>query len=200
MARRGDVIVNPAMGSRIEFRTTAEASGGSLLEFDFFLKPGGVVAADHLHPHQQERFEVISGVVRGHVDGREHTLSAGGASVVAPGVEHGWRNAGPAEAHLRVRFEPALRTEDLFETVFALGAAGRTDARGVPVLPLRLAMLAAFPDEVVPAGMPRLAHRIVVRVLAGAGRRLRARWPRSTAGRTGRTLPSLRLRRGSARN
>jgi quercetin dioxygenase-like cupin family protein len=199
MARTGQVIVNPVMGARIEFRTTAEDSDGSLLEFDFFLAPDGVVATDHLHPHQQERFEVIAGVMRGRVDGREQTLGPGGASVVEPGVEHGWRNAGREEAHLRVRFEPALRTEDLFETVFALGAAGRTDERGVPRFPLRLAMLAAFPDEVIPAGMPRLVHRIVVRVLGRAGRRLRARTAAPGHGQSGSTWPAQRLLRRRAR-
>ena len=199
MARTGQVIVNPAMGARIEFRTTAEDSSGSLLEFDFFLAPGHAVATDHLHPHQEERFEVIAGVMRGHVGGREQTLGPGGASVVAPGMEHGWHNAGSEEAHLRVRFEPALRTEDLFQTVFALGAAGRTDERGVPEFPLRLAMLAAFPDEVIPAGMPRPVHRIVVRAFARAGRRLRARTAEHGHGQPGSTRRAGRLLRRPAR-
>jgi quercetin dioxygenase-like cupin family protein len=175
MARAGDVIENPAMGARIRFRTVAADSDGALLEFDFFLRPGGIVATDHLHPHQEERFEMVSGVMQGHVDGRAQTLGPGGTSVVAAGVAHAWRNAGDGEAHLRVQFRPALRTEDLFTTVFALGREGRTDRRGVPVLPLRLAMLAAFPDELRPARMPALVHRGVVHGLRRSGHRLRRR-------------------------
>jgi quercetin dioxygenase-like cupin family protein len=192
MASTGQVIVNPAMGARIEFRTTAAGSDGALLEFDFFLAPGGVVATDHVHPKQDERFEVIAGAVRGHAGGRSQTLGPGDVSVVPAGVAHGWRNDGCDEAHLRVRFEPALRTEELFETVFALGAQGRTDRRGVPVPPLGLAMLAAFPDEVRPAAMPRLAHRLVVALAAPAGRRLTARQRRGGGPTSGR----FRHRRG----
>jgi quercetin dioxygenase-like cupin family protein len=171
-----DVIRNPAMGARIAFRARSHDTAGALVEFDFFLRPGGVVATDHLHPHQEERFEVIAGQMAGHVGGRAQTLGPGGTSVVPPGVAHAWRNAGDEEAHLRVQFRPALRVEELFAVVFALGAEGRADARGVPALPLRLVMLAAFPDELRPAGMPAALHRIVVRALAPLGRRLRRRY------------------------
>ena len=175
MVRACDVIENPSMGARIRFVTVAEDSGGSLLEFDFFLRPGGVVATEHLHPQQEERFEVIAGLMSGHAGGREQTLGPGATSVVAAGVPHAWRNAGDGEAHLRVQFRPALDTEELFHTVFALGAHGRTDSCGVPVFPLRLTFLAAFPREVRPSGMPALMHRFVIRALAPSGRRLRRR-------------------------
>ena len=171
-----DVIHNPAMGARIEFRARSRDTAGSFLEFDFFLRPGGVVATDHLHPHQEERFDVVSGVMTGHVAGREQTLGPGGSSVVPAGVPHAWHNAGDTEAHLRVRFRPALHVEELFAIVFALGAEGRADERGVPDFPLRLALLAAFPDEFRPAAMPGPVHRVLVRALASHGRRLRSRY------------------------
>lgn len=173
-----DVIVNPAMGARIEFRTRSRATGGAFVEFDFFLRPGGVIATDHVHPHQEERFEVVAGRVVGHVGGHPRILGPGGSSVVPAGVPHAWRNAGPDEVHLRVRFSPALRAEELFAVVFRMGAEGRTDARGIPVLPLRLAMLAAFPDELRPARLPAPVHRVIVRALAPVGRRLRSSYAR----------------------
>jgi quercetin dioxygenase-like cupin family protein len=171
-----DVIANPAMGARIEFRARSRDTAGSLVEFDFFLRPEGVVATDHLHPNQEERFEVIGGRMAGHVGGCPQVLGPGESSVVPAGVAHAWRNAADEEAHLRVQFRPALAVEELFAVVFALGAEGRADARGVPVLPLRLAMLAAFPEELRPAGMPATAHRVLVRALAPLGRRLRRRY------------------------
>jgi quercetin dioxygenase-like cupin family protein len=175
MARAGQEIDNPAMGARIEFIRVARDTGGSLLEFDFFLRPGGVVATDHLHPHQDERFEVLSGAMHGHVGGRPQVVFAGEDSVVDAGVPHAWRNAGEGEAHLRVQFRPALDTEDMFEAVFALAREGRTDDHGVPTLRHRLAMLAAFPGEFRPAGMPRPVHRALVAAFAPLGRRLRRR-------------------------
>jgi quercetin dioxygenase-like cupin family protein len=178
MATVPDVIVNPAMGARIEFRTRSRDTGGSYVEFDFFLRPGGVIATDHLHPHQEERFEVIAGHVAGHVGGRTQVLGPGGSSVVPAGVPHAWHNAGAEEAHLRVRFAPALRVEEFLAVVFRMGAEGRADARGVPVLPLRLVMLAAFPDELRPAAMPASVHGAIVRALAPIGRRVRSSYAR----------------------
>lgn len=175
MAGVGDVIENPAMGGRLQFRRIESADGASLLEFDFFLRPGGVIAVEHVHPCQEERFEVISGAVEGEVDGTPQTVVAGGKSIVPAGVAHGWWNAADSETHLRVQFRPALQTAELFETVFALARAGRTDDSGVPRFPERLELLAAYPDEFRPASMPALVHRILVRVLAPLGTRFRRR-------------------------
>jgi quercetin dioxygenase-like cupin family protein len=190
MARAGQEIDNPAMGARIRFCRVARDTGGSLLEFDFFLQPGGVVATDHLHPHQHERFEVLWGAMHGHVGGQPHVVVAGEDSVVAAGVPHAWRNAGDGEAHLRVQFRPALDTEDMFEAVFALAREGRTDHRGVPALPHRLAMLAAFPHEFRPAGMPRPVHRALVVLFAPLGRRLRQRLGVERLERSGAVAPT----------
>jgi quercetin dioxygenase-like cupin family protein len=173
----GRDITNPAMGARVHFRTVSAESGGELLEVDFVLRPGGVIATDHLHPHQEEHFDVVSGGVVGHVGGVPRAVGRGGSSTVAPGVPHAWRNASDVEeVHLRVQFRPALNTEDFFDTVFALGRAGRADAAGVPRLPERLALLAAFPLEFRPAGMPAPLHAALVRVLAPWARRQTRRW------------------------
>jgi quercetin dioxygenase-like cupin family protein len=159
----------------MQFRCIESAAGASLLEFDFFLRPGGVIAVEHLHPHQEECFEVISGAVQGHVAGKRQTVVAGGKSIVAAGVAHAWWNAADGETHLRVQFRPALQTAELFETAFALARNNPTEGRGVPRFPDRLALLAAFPNEFRPARMPALAHGIVVCALAPLGRRLRRR-------------------------
>jgi quercetin dioxygenase-like cupin family protein len=172
MSQVGEVIENPAMGARLRFRRIGSANGESLLEFDFFLRPGGVIAVEHLHPYQEERLEVISGAVQGHVDGKPHTVVTGGESIVPAGVTHAWWNAADGETHLRVQFRPALRTAELFEIAFALARNGRTNGSGVPRFPKRLAFLAAFPDEFRPARMPAVVHRVVVRAFAPAGRRL----------------------------
>jgi hypothetical protein len=172
MARVGDVIENPAMGVRLCFRRLGTAVG-ELLEFDCFLRPGAVIAEEHLHPHQEERFEVISGAVQGEVNGVPQTVVAGGSSIVAAGVPHAWWNAADGETHLRVQFRPALQTASLFETAFALARDGRADDNGVPRFPERLAFLAAFRHEFRPPGMPAPVHRLLVFVLAPFGRRLR---------------------------
>lgn len=169
MSRVGEEIVNPAMGARLRFRHISPA----LLEFDFFLQPGGVIAEAHMHPAQDERFVVISGAMRGHVAGIPQSVVAGESRTVPAGVPHTWRNAAGQETHLRVQFRPALATEQFFDTVFALARAGRVDARGVPRFPERLVLLAAFSHELRPAAMPAVVHRALAAALAPFGRRWR---------------------------
>jgi quercetin dioxygenase-like cupin family protein len=171
MARVGDVIENPAMGGRLQFRRIESDAEQSVLEFDFYLDPGAVIAVEHLHPHQEESFEVISGAMEGSVDGKPQTVVAGGRSVVPAGVAHEWWNAAGGQTHVRVQFRPALRTAEFFETAFALARDGRTDDSGVPRFPERLTLLASFSDEFRPARMPALVHRIVVRIVAPFARR-----------------------------
>jgi hypothetical protein len=48
------------------------------------------------------------------------------------GAPHTIRNAGEGEAHLRIKYQPALKTEAFFKTVFALARVGKTDAQGRP--------------------------------------------------------------------
>ena len=159
---QSQIIEDPVLRQRLSFTRTTDDDGSEVLHIETWIDPGGGVTP-HIHPAMEERFEVISGLMRGHVDGSPHVLGPGATSVVGPGVPHAWRNASTDEAHLRVQFRPALRVEDMFETVFALGAQGRTNDKGVPDFPFRLAMLAEFSDEVRPAAMPAGVHRILVR-------------------------------------
>jgi hypothetical protein len=55
MARKGDVIENPITGEKIVFLQTAIDTNGEILEFDLFVKPGGYVAAEHIHPKARGR-------------------------------------------------------------------------------------------------------------------------------------------------
>jgi quercetin dioxygenase-like cupin family protein len=166
MAHIGETIENPAMGATIRFRQVAESTDGALMEFDFFLNAGGVIAEDHLHPEQLESFQVIDGAVVGHVGGIARTLETGQDNTIQPGVVHGWRNAADGQTHLRVQFRPALKSAEFFETVFAIARAGRTDSAGVPFFPEKFAIVAAFPHEFKPAGMPKVVH-VLVRAIFG---------------------------------
>jgi quercetin dioxygenase-like cupin family protein len=173
MAVAGQEIVNPAMG-RLVFRQTAGETGGALLEFDFYLRSGGQIARPHLHPVQEERFDVLSGEVHGRVAGADRTAIAGDTIVNPPGTPHVWWNGRQEEeAHLRVFFRPALDAESFFEAVFAIARAGKANEHGVPRNPLQLAVLLnAYRDEFRPAGPPPLLLRAACAFGAAAGRSL----------------------------
>ena len=64
MAYSGQIIENPVSGERITFLRTARDTGGERLEFELELTPDGHVPGAHVHPEQEERFEVLEGVMR----------------------------------------------------------------------------------------------------------------------------------------
>ena len=71
MVRAGDVIENPVTGETMRFVLTGAETAGDLLRIDMGVRPGGFVAAEHVHPHQEERFQIASGHVTLRVDGTE---------------------------------------------------------------------------------------------------------------------------------
>ena len=106
-----------------------------------YVQPNGFVAAAHVHPGQEERFEVLSGEV-GFKIGREKTVAGPGQRLVVPaGTPHKFWNAGDDVAHFVCEVRPALQFEALLETMFALAADGKTNRKGMPNL-LRLAVIA----------------------------------------------------------
>ncbi len=134
-------LVHPVTGERIVFRKRARDTGGELLEMSLYLAPGGFIAAPHVHPNQEERFEVDGAPVRFRVNGKERLYQPGEVVVVPPGVPHVWWNPSEAEAATLVQFRPALDTETFFETFFGLARDGKVNRRGLPN-PLQMMVLA----------------------------------------------------------
>jgi mannose-6-phosphate isomerase-like protein (cupin superfamily) len=158
MIRAGESIENPVTGERIVFRKTSRETGGEAVVIETYVQPDGFVAAAHVHPSQEERFEVLSGTV-GFKIGREQREAGPGERITVPaGTPHRFWNAGDDVAHFVCEVRPALQFESLLETMFALAADGKTNKKGMPN-PLRLAVIARahfdtvrlpFPPTVIP--------------------------------------------------
>lgn len=187
MAHAGLILNNPVSGERFVFRTTAEETGGELLAFELEVPPGGHVPGGHVHPAQEERFEVTSGTMRFKKGLRWVTAESGDEVVVPAGTAHRFANAGRSRARVRVEVRPALRMEELFETVTALAREGRTFASGLP-RPLDLALfMHEFEPEVQAPMAPGLVHAVMAPLVWIARRRgLEARY---------RAVPDLAARR-----
>lgn len=183
MARAGDVIEHPVTGERVVWHSVAADTGGDRLELELFAQPGGFVAAAHVHPNQEERFEVVAGKLAMVVDGEERTLGPGDVAVVPPGRPHAWWNAGPVEVRIKGEIRPALRTEHFFETFFGLGRDGKTNRRGLPN-PLQLAVLMReYEDEMRLAKPAFVIQRMLFAPLAVIGKAFgyRSRYPHHSA-------------------
>ncbi|MGH2910539.1 MAG: cupin domain-containing protein, partial [Solirubrobacteraceae bacterium] len=105
------------------------------------VRPGGSVAAAHVHPHQTERFEVLEGDLGLRVGAESLVAGPGEVATVRPGTAHRFWNAGDSEVRFLCDVRPALGFESLIETMFTLAAEGKTNRHGMPN-PLRLAVIA----------------------------------------------------------
>src|SRR5262245_12187701 len=172
MIRTGTVIENPVTGERIIFRKTSRDTGGQAVVIETFVQPDGFVAAAHVHPSQEERFEVLKGSV-GFKIGRDKLVAGPGQRVTVPaGTAHKFWNAGDTEAHFVCEVRPALQFESLLETMFALAVDGKTNKKGMPN-PLRLAVIAnAHFDTVRLPFPPAILQRIGLALGSPAGRLL----------------------------
>jgi quercetin dioxygenase-like cupin family protein len=153
MAYAGQILENPVSGERIVFRKTASDTNGELLALELFLAPDGHVPGAHVHPQQEERFEVVEGTVKFRKGLKTVFARAGDTVVVPPGVVHRFENAGEEPAHVLVEVRPALRMEQLFETATALAREGRTNRKGLPK-PLELALFVREFEQEVRAPFP----------------------------------------------
>ena len=180
MAKAGDELVNTVTGLRTVFRKTAQETSGELLQVDWIGSPGWTTGPDHVHPRQEERFEVLSGKLGLRVGGVERVHSAGDVIVAPAGVPHAAWNAGDDEVHVLVDFRPALRTEIAFETLAGLARDGKTNRAGAPANPLRLALvLREFEEEIYFVRPPLVVQRVILGALARVARLLgyRAEYP-----------------------
>jgi len=161
MIRNGDILENPVTGEVLIFRRTSEETGGDGVQVETIVRPGGFVAAAHVHPYQTERFQVLEGQLGLRVGDRELVAGPGEIATVDPGTPHRFWNAGQDEARFLLEVRPALGFESLIETMFTLAEEGKTNHRGLPN-PLRLAVIARSHFDTVrlpfpPASMQRAA-------------------------------------------
>jgi mannose-6-phosphate isomerase-like protein (cupin superfamily) len=95
---------------RLEFLRTAAETGGALHEMRATYRAGSPVPPAHLHPAQDERFEVLEGALTFVVDDVESTVRAGGSIEVPRGAVHQVHNGGEVPAVAVWQTRPALRT------------------------------------------------------------------------------------------
>ena len=170
MIRAGDTIENPVTGERIVFRQTSQETGGEAVVIETYVQPKGFVASTHVHPSQEERFEVLAGTVGFKIGGKKRIAGPGERITVPAGTPHRFWNAGEGVAHFVCEVRPALQFESLLETMFALAADGKTNKKGMPN-PLRLAVIAnAHFDTVRLPFPPAVMQRIGLALGAPVGR------------------------------
>lgn len=120
---------------RLRLIRTAAETGGELLEMEAEYGPDSAMPPEHLHPSQDERFEVLEGAMVTVIDGLEQRYETGSVFEVPAGTPHQMRGDGGARIVWQVT--PALRTAEFFEGLY--GGATAADFAG---------FLEKFTDEI----------------------------------------------------
>ena len=190
MAYAGQMVENPVTGERIVFRQTSADTGGELVAIDLALPVGGHVPGLHVHPLQEERFEVTSGQMKFRY-GMKTIVAGPGETVVVPaGKVHNFAQHGDEPSQCRVEIRPALKMEQLFETTVRLAQEGRTNKKGMPK-PLDLALFVEeFKDEVKAPFPPAWFVKLVMTPLRMIARRRDQRSSSRRSSQTRSTAPA----------
>ena len=146
-----------------------DAAGALVVEATY--APHGSRPPAHLHPAQDERFEVLDGVLTARVDGQERTLRMDDKLEVPRGVAHQMWNAGDVPARVSWTTTPAGRTLAWFRTLDSLQREGRVGRSGMPG-PLAFAALLTEFDDVfrLSVGPATPVARLALGALAPVGR------------------------------
>jgi len=163
----GAVLHNPVTGEYARVvEHTAERAVGELLAV-----PGAAVAGPHFHPDQEERLEVVDGVMGYRLGEDRGELRSGGAITVPPGVVHDWWNAGEGDLRARVTVTPPGLFAGMIGAVWGLAVVGRTNAKGMPKLADAALLAETFGDEIIFERPPRAVQRALAATVAPIARR-----------------------------
>jgi mannose-6-phosphate isomerase-like protein (cupin superfamily) len=111
---------------------TVRKSSSGLLEVEGIWAPEGRPPPGHYHPAQDERFEVLEGVLTARVDGMERDLGDGDILDIPRGTHHQIWNRSTELTRAIWQTRPALRTEQWFRSIDALIREGRVRRNGMP--------------------------------------------------------------------
>lgn len=130
-------LVNSATGETIQFIAQPQGEDEDVVRFSWRSKPGGAIT-EHIHPLQDERFNITAGQAHFVVDGETREFGPGETIVVRAGTRHSEENRGSTEVSGIVELRPALKTREMHEAFAGLAAEGKTTPRGAPKNPLQL--------------------------------------------------------------
>jgi mannose-6-phosphate isomerase-like protein (cupin superfamily) len=106
--KTGFVFTTPT-GERFQVMRSRTDTSGAFAQVHFDLVPGGHAPRAHVHPHQEESFQVISGTLTVMLNGKEKQVSAGETVMIPPGTPHQPFNRGDSEMRSIAQIKPAGR-------------------------------------------------------------------------------------------
>jgi len=131
--------------------------------------PNGSPPPKHFHPAQDERFEVLEGVLTTRVDGELRELGVGDVIEIPRGAVHQMWNATGEQTRAIWRTSPAGRTAEWFADLDGLLRSGRVGGNGMPS-PLAFGVYLTEYRDVIRLAGPQPLVQGGMRVLGALGR------------------------------
>lgn len=147
MAIKNKIISNPVTGQTIRFIQTAKDTNGAFLEMETTFGPHSKEPVPHFHPVQDELFEVMEGSLSIRINGRVKVIRKGEQlEVPAKTIHSMWNHTGD-RTKLNWKVQPALDTENFFETAMGLAAEKKINKKGMPSILQTALMVRKFSNE-----------------------------------------------------
>ena len=121
------------------WKATAEETDGAFLLFEDRMDRGKVTPL-HLHSDSDETMIVLEGEILMHLDGKEHTVGAGGIASAARGVPHAFQVSGADGARLLCLHTPGCCQAFYWD---ASEPVARDDRRGIDAGPVDMGRVQA---------------------------------------------------------
>jgi quercetin dioxygenase-like cupin family protein len=164
-----DTIYNIRTGQKMIFRKTGQENNGAFLEMECFNPPTGVKEPEHIHPFQENSFEVISGELHFQINGKHCIGMAGDHIVIPPGTPHYFWNGGLTEAHYVQMFKPSLHIDCFFRSFFALARENKLNKKGLPNIFIISVLSLKHKNEIRLINPPWVLQKMIFALLAPVG-------------------------------
>jgi quercetin dioxygenase-like cupin family protein len=138
-------IQNPITGETLYILESNE----NVFRIEYVIDPRGEIAAEHIHPAQEQTIHVIEGTLGCRINGLTRILTAGQSVVIPPGTPHSQWN--PTDLHARAieEIRPGGKAHSFFRVFFALARDGHTTAKSIPKPLIGAAFIDEFKDFVI---------------------------------------------------
>lgn len=159
MAAEDVLDFRPLVGQTVTILPASAETSGEVSRIELLLdgQQGGPPA--HVHPGQQERYEVVSGQLTVKLGGKTLRLGSGEDVTVPIGMTHTFANQMDEPVRFLAEHRPALRFEDYLRSMHRLATSDYAKSRRSPTTLLRFIRAESAYPEVLrpPSGIPRLA-------------------------------------------
>jgi mannose-6-phosphate isomerase-like protein (cupin superfamily) len=170
MAGTGDTLAFPD-GSDYTITASAGETGGSFVEMEILLPPNAVTPPLHIHPKQEEDYEVLAGTLEVNYEGNWMRLPEGESMTIPRGEPHTFRNSSGLRVRVRNVHRPAVGFQDYLEEIHELMQDRKIKGMSDPSSLMELARLfEKYEDTIVPA---KLGQRAVMGLFGRVARRKR---------------------------